>query len=86
MAAEFFSFWVEEMWGSALLALVGTGMIFAIIGVLGKMSFFLLFSMLALYFLVFGLGFYGMAFWLPVFLFSMIYFFLQIYKFVQKSD
>ena len=86
MAGEFFSFWVEDLWGSALLALFGTGLVYAIIGIMGKMSFFLLFSMLALYFLVFGLGFYGMIFWFPVFLFSMIYFFFQLYKFVQKSD
>ena len=83
---EFFTYWVNEVWGSALLTLCGTGLIFAVIGIMGKMSYFLLFSMLSLYFLVFGLGFYGMAFWLPIFLFSMIYFFLQIYKFLQKTD
>jgi len=86
MAGEFFSFWVEELWGSSLLALAGTGFIYAVIGIMGKMSFFLLFTMLSLYFLVFGLGFYGMIFWLPIFLFSMAYFFLQVYKFLQKTD
>ena len=86
MAVDFFSFWVESLWGSALLTLFGTGFIYAVIGIMGKMSYFLLASMLMLYFLVFGLGFYGMIFWFPVFLFSMIYFFLQIYKFLQKTD
>lgn len=83
---DFFSFWVEGIWGSGLLSLFGTGFIFAVIGILGRMSYFLLFSMLALYFLVFGIGFYGMVFWLPIFLFSLIYFFLQIYQFLQGSD
>jgi len=86
MAIDFFSFWVGDVWGSPLLSLFGTAFIFAIIGVLGKMSYFLLFSLLALYFVVFGIGFYGMVFWLPIFLFSMIYFFLQIYRFLQKTD
>lgn len=86
MSEVFFSYWVEELWGSALLTLFGTGFIYAVIGIMGKMSYFLLFTMLALYFVVFGIGFYGMIFWLPIFLFSMVYFFLQIYKFLQKSD
>ena len=86
MAIDFFSWWVSSIWGSALLSLVGTGFIFAVIGVLGKMSYFLLFTMLGLYFLTFGVGFYGILFWLPIFLFAMIYFFLQLYKFLQKSD
>lgn len=86
MSEVFFSYWVEELWGSALLTLFGTGFIYAVIGIMGKMSYFLLFTMLALYFVVFGIGFYGMIFWLPIFLFSMTYFFLQIYKFLQKSD
>ena len=86
MAFEFFTFWVEDLWGSALLTLFGTGLIFSIICVMGKMSIVLMTTMLMIYFLVFGIGFYGMAFWLPLFLFSMIYFFLQTYKFVQKTD
>jgi uncharacterized membrane protein YqaE (UPF0057 family) len=86
MAFEFFTYWVEDLWGSALLTLFGTGLIFAVICVMGRMSIVLMTTMLMLYFLTFGVGFYGMAFWLPIFLFSMAYFFLQTYKFVQKSD
>jgi len=59
---------------------------FSIIGVLGRMSYFLLFVLLAFFFLVFGLGFLGMIFFLPIFLFSVIYFFLQIWRFLQKTD
>jgi len=86
MAVDFFSFWVENIWGSGLLALIGTAFIYSIVGILGKMSYFLLFSLLGLYFVIFGLGFYGMIFFLPIFLFSMVYFFLQLYKFLQKTD
>jgi len=86
MAIDFFTFWVGDIWGSALLSLFGTALIFSIIGVLGKMSYFLLFSLLSLYFVVFGIGFYGMLFWLPIFIFSMIYFFIQVYRFLQKTD
>jgi len=83
---DFFSFWVEQVWGSALLSVIGTAFIFAVVGVMGKMSYFLLFSLLSLYFIVFGLGFLGMAFYLPIFLFSMVYFFLQVWRFLQKTD
>ena len=81
---EFFTFWTSAIWGSGILAFFGTAFIFAVLGVIGRMSHFLLFTLLALYFVVFGVGFLGMIFWLPIFLFSMIYFFLQIYKFVQE--
>ncbi len=85
MAIEFFSFWVEDIWGSTLLAYFATAFLFSIIGVLGKMSYFLLFSMIGLYIVVFGIGFYGIIFWLPIFLFSMIYFFMQLYNFIQRD-
>ena len=86
MGVEFFNFWVQDLWGSALMTFFGTGLIFAIIGVMGKMSYFLLTTMLILYFTVFGIAFYGMLFWLPLFLFSFVYFVFQIYKFTQRTD
>ncbi len=86
MVIDFFSFWIEQIWGSALLATVMMALIFAIIGVLGRMSYLLLSTLLILFFMVFGLGFLGMAFYLPIFLFSAVYFFMQIYKFIQKTD
>ncbi len=84
MAIDFFSFYVEDLWGSGLLSLIGTAFIYAVIGVMGRMSYYLLFTMLGLYFLIFGVGFYGMIFWLPIMIFSMIYFFTQIYEFLQN--
>lgn len=84
MAIDFFSFWVGSVFGSSLLALIGTAFIYAVIGVMGRMSYYLLFTLLGLYFLIFGTGFYGMIFWLPIMIFSMIYFFLQIYKLTQE--
>jgi len=83
---DFFSFWVESICGSALLSVILMAFMFSIIGVLGRMSYFLLFVLLAFFFLVFGLGFLGMIFFLPIFLFSVIYFFLQIWRFLQKTD
>ncbi len=83
---DFFSFWVEQIWGSALLSTIMLALIFAVIGVLGRMSYLLLFTLLVFFFMVFGLGFIGMAFYLPIFLFSAVYFFMQMYKFVQKTD
>lgn len=81
---DFFGFWVEQVFGSALLSVVALAFIFAVIGVMGKMSQPLLFSLLALFFMVFGVGFLGVLFYLPIVLFSMVYFSLQIYEFTQN--
>ncbi len=86
MPIDFFSFYVEQIWGSALLSVIGTGAIFAVIGVLGRMSYFLLIAMLILYFIVFGIGFVGLIIWLPLFLFSVIYFGIQVVRFLQRAD
>ncbi len=86
MPIDFFSFWVEQLFGSALLSVIMMALFFAIIGVLGRMSYLLLFTLLALFFVAFGTGFLGMIFFLPIFLFSIGYFFLQIYEFIQKTD
>ncbi len=83
---DWFSFWVEQLWGSALLSVIMMALIFAIMGVLGRMSYLLLFTLLALFFVAFGTGFLGMIFFLPIFLFSIGYFFMQIYKFLQSTD
>ena len=82
---DFFNWWVGSLWGSPLMALFGTGGLLALIGVLGKMSYMLLFSLMALYFMAFGVGFYGILVWLPLFIISVIYFFLQLYKFLQRD-
>jgi len=84
MPGDFFTFWVADLWGSSLLALFGTGALFAFIGILGRMSYSLLFALLMLYFMVFGVGFFGIIIWLPMFLFSMVYFGLKVYDFLQK--
>lgn len=83
MVLNFFSFWVESIWGSSMISLFGTAVLFALIGILGKWSYILLFTMMMFYFLVFGVGFYGIIIWLPAFLFAVVYFFIQIYRFIQ---
>ena len=84
MPGDFFSFWVGSLWGSPMLTLFGTGALFALIGILGKMSYQLLVCLLLLFFMTFGTGFYGPLFYIPCFLFSMVYFGIKLYDFVQK--
>ena len=86
MPIEFFDFWVNQLWGSALLSVIMMAVIFSIIGMLGRMSGLLLFTILGLFFVTFATGFLGMMFFLPIFLFSIGYFFLQIHKFLQGAD
>jgi len=80
---DWWSFWVESIWGSGILALFGTGFMYVVIGWMGRMSFILLSTMMLLYFVIFTVGYGGMIFWLPMFLFALIYFFMQLYKFAQ---
>lgn len=83
---ELFTFIVSELFGSALLAYMGIGLMFFIICVIGRMSYMLTLSMMALYIMTFGAAFFGVMFWMPVLLFSVIYFFLQLYNFIQRSS
>ena len=83
---ELFTFIVSELFGSSLLAYLGLGALFFIICIIGKMSYMLTFSMMALYIMTFGATFFGVLFWMPVLLFSVIYFFMQLYNFIQRSS
>ena len=82
---SFFDFWVVSLWGSGLLALIGTAVIFSVIGLIGRMSYLLLVSLLALNFVTFGVGFFGIAVYLPVFLAAVIYFGVQLTKFLSRE-
>lgn len=80
----FFELFVEQIAGSAWMAVVLGGLFFAVIGMFGKMSFFLLGTLLALYLLVMGTLFGGIVVWLPIMLVSLIYLGNQIWKFTQE--
>jgi len=82
---SFFEFWVINLWGNSLLSLFGTGALFSLIGILGRVSYPLLITLLALYFITFGVAFYGIAIYLPLFLFSAIYFGIQLNKFLTRE-
>ena len=81
---DLFTFWVIDICGSSFLSLLLTGLIFAFICIMGKMSFPLMFTMMSLYFLVFGVLLFSSIIWMPIFIFSIIYFFLQGYKLTQE--
>ncbi len=80
---NFFDLWVIELWGSGLVSLFATAVIYTGIGLFCRVGFMTLTMLLGLYFIIFGLGFYGMIFWFPLFLFSLFFLFLQVYKFAQ---
>lgn len=82
---SFFNFWVNNLWGSGVLALFGTGLLFALIGIAGRMSYMLLFSLLVLYFVTFGVGFFGIVIYLPLIILSFIYFLINLNKFLSRE-
>ena len=82
---DFFAFWVLEICGSALMALFVTALIFAIIGVVGRMSYMLLTTLMILYFITFGVAFYGIIVYLPLMLLSATYFGFQLYKYFTRD-
>ena len=77
---------VSELFGSSILAYLGIGLMFYIICVIGRMGHMLALSMMALYIMAMGAAFFGVLFWMPVLLFSVVYFFLQLYNFIQRSS
>jgi hypothetical protein len=81
MAIDFFTFWVTNVWGNLVLSLLGTGVIYAIIGILGRMSYMLLMVLLILYTVTFTVAFGGMVVYFLLFCISIIYMGYQIYKF-----
>ena len=85
MAIDFFTFWVSEVCGSALISLFVTAAILAFIGVVGRMSYMLLTTLLILYFITFGVGFYGIIIYLPLMIISALYFGFQLFKFMIRE-
>jgi len=80
----FYELVVETLAGNEWMATALIGILFIVIGMFGRMSFFLLLTMLSFYLIVFGVLFGGIIVWLPLFLISLIYFFLQVYKMLQE--
>ena len=70
---DFFTFWVMNLWGSTFVAFLGTGLLFAIIGVLSRFSFITLIFLMGFYLLVFGSAFFGIIYFLIFALISVIY-------------
>ena len=80
----FYELIVEQLAGSVWIATLLIGILFIVIAMFGSMSFFLTTTMLAFYLVVFGILWGGIIVWLPLFLFSLIYFFIQLYKMLQE--
>lgn len=82
-----FDFWVNQLWGGVFISIIGSGLVFSFIGLIGKMGFLLLTTMLVTFFLVFLLFFSGLGEILAVFLFafSIYYFGNQIFKSFRRE-
>lgn len=80
----FYTLLVEQLAGSIWLAVLLIGMLFLVIGLFGKMSFFLLITLMAFFLIVYGVLLGGIIVWLPIFLLSITYMMIQIYKFTQE--
>lgn len=85
MAYSFFDFWVSSLFGSEGIALMGTAGILFFIGIMGRMSYLLLGSLMMFYFVTFGSNFYGPIVYLPSLIISMLYFFNSLYRFLQRD-
>ena len=79
----FFELVVEQIAGNEWIATALLGILFTIICMFGRMSFFLTVTLLAFFLVVFGVLFGGLIVWLPIFLVSITYFLIQMYKFIQ---
>lgn len=82
---DWFNFLVTQIWGNYWLALVGWGAIFGLIGIVGRMSYLLLVSLLILYFISFTVGATGLIVYLPLAIISVIYMVLNFIRWVSKE-
>jgi len=81
----FYTFWMS-VWGVEWLAFMGTAGIFALIGVVGRMSWFLFSVLMILYFVTFGTGFFGIVWYLPFVIFALYYFFTGLNKLISRGE
>jgi len=76
----FFQLVVGDFFGGKLLAFFGIMALYIFIGILGRMSFMLLITMLSLYIVVFATGFLGVFAFIIMFIASGVYFFINFIK------
>ena len=78
---DFMSFWVNELFGNALLALLGIELLYAIIMFLGRMSIVVMIPILALSLVIFSGILWGSWIVIVMLIFSMIYLGYGVIKF-----
>ena len=76
---------MTSIWGNYWLAVIGWGMIFGLIGIIGRMSFLLLFTLLMLYFISFLVGAGGLALYIPLAIIAVIYFVLNAVRWWSRE-
>jgi len=79
---DFMSFWVNELFGNALLALLGIELLYAIIMFLGRMSIVVMIPILALSLVIFSGILWGSWIVIVMLIFSMIYLGYGVIKFI----
>ena len=82
---DWFSFLVTQIWGNYWLAVLGWGLIFGLIGIVGRMSYLLLISLLMLYFISFAVGAGGLWIYIPLVIISVIYFVLNAVRWWSRE-
>ena len=80
----FFSFWVEELWGSFIAAFLGTMFLYLVICLLGRLNAITTITLLAAYVVVMGIGFLGIGFFIPIMIFSIWYLWVNVNRFANR--
>ena len=80
---DLYHFFVEVIFGNFLMAVMGIGGIFAVIGFLLRMSLVLVLNLLLLYFMIMFIGFFGSLVAVFIFTISGIYFVVSIIRWWQ---
>lgn len=79
---DFMSWWVNELWGSAILGLLGILLLYDIIMLLGRLGMMVILIVTTLAFVVFSGLLWGSWITVFVFIFSLIYFGYAVLKFI----
>jgi len=75
---------VEGVFGGLLMAGIGIGIIYLIIGMIAKLSPISIIAILFAYVMAYGIGYVGMLVAVPSFILGFTYFWFAIYDWISK--
>jgi len=84
-ALDLFYLFVENVFGNFLFAVIGLSVLLGLMGMAGRMSLLLVFSVVVLFLMSMLIGFFGSVVAIMSFSFALIYFFWNLVSWVKGA-